>query len=245
MADGNPITTWGAILRGEHFDLEGWDQLFRGEDARIERYAQDGVLQYVLKSNRFDGVLDPHEARALAEDLIGEMNGAARVYDVAEPITFGGLYAYRKNQQRDTAIFTQSVSARLRVGSLFVTQTGEPPTRPVESEDAVRLAHGDENVSDALSHFGRSSGWLDIYKTLEVIAADLGRRDKIWQLGWATRDDVTALAVTANYNRHARGAELPPKPLHIGEAQSLLRVILRQWIEEKRQAQAIPGSPSP
>ena len=98
----------------------------------------------------------------------------------------------------------------------------------------AKLTH----VADALEHFSRSHDWFDLYKTLEVLEDDLGRRDVIWQSGWATRAEVTDLVLTANYYRHAR-AKRPPNMLTIEQARELMRRVLSDWLREKRSVQTL------
>jgi hypothetical protein len=230
----NDITTWSAVLQGHPMDLSVWEHLFHDYAlGRVESVAQENASgECHLRSTRFDGMQDATEVRAVASELIAVMNGAANVLAPGKPVTIGPLISHHVDGGRGRAIAVQGVEARTAVGDL----SGGARSR--EAEAWLSVAEANNSVRDALEHFGRD-GWFDLYKTLEVISADLGRRDVIWQRGWGTRAEVNSLAMTANYYRHAREAR-PVTLLTHDQARELLRRLMQKWVEEKRVGIASP-----
>jgi hypothetical protein len=150
----------------------------------------------------------------------------------ADPMALGGAaYAHRANGQRDTHILLAPATIRVRTGPIEVSVPGQARPRS-EAERIIELSEEDDYIADALEHFARSHDWFDLYKTLEVLEDDLGRRDVIWQSGWATRAEVTDLVLTANYYRHSR-VKRPPNLLTSQQARDVVRRVLREWLKAK------------
>jgi len=74
------------------------------------------------------------------------------------------------------------------------------------------LSDANPLVSEALTYSGRADNWLDLFKLFEIVKAGAGGKQHIWKRGWATKDEITRFAKTANHARHAKAAP-PSKPL--------------------------------
>jgi hypothetical protein len=238
--DNSPVVTWSLALGGDQADLEAWRIAFKEQpEARItvEQIAT-GQSQHCLRSSRFDGITDANEVREIGSQMLARMFGAMKLHGEADPVSLGGAaYAHRANGQRDTHVLLPAGILRARAGVIEVFSANQPRPQS-EVERIIELAEEDDYVADALEHFSRSHDWFDLYKTLEVLEDDLGRRDVIWQSGWATRAEVTDLVLTANHYRHAR-AKRPQNMLTIAQARELMRRVLSDWLREKRSVQTL------
>jgi hypothetical protein len=233
MADDGKLIQWSVVLDGDAADLAAWERQFHsGPDARVERFDHGGRSEHVLQSRHFDLSAPETQVRAVAERLIAQMHGAVKlVEDGCGPVTIKHTIAHTESGKRNVHILLKGAAITARVGSVTVLLDGVP-MKPVEAENALSLGARDEKVADALKHFAHADDWGELYKTLEVLEDALRGRRVVWEKGWATRGDVTDLARTINYHRHAN-EELPPRLLTQPEAVAMMRGLLREWIREK------------
>jgi hypothetical protein len=226
----NQIVSWAFLLRGHPSDLSLVHEMFHGvADMQIEREGSN----YRLRSSRFNVPATAEEARSLAEEIIGEMNGAIKAFFPSrEIILVGNTFGCRRD---GSFLYYQEnrVAMRSEV-SLSMTVNGNPiPPQPppLEPTQWFNLAQRDTNVADALRQFARSDEWFDIYKVYEIIRDDLGSK-KLNSKKLASKTELDLLRQTANYYRHARTAR-PSKPMTHDDARELIRRVLRHWLEEK------------
>lgn len=106
----------------------------------------------------------------------------------------------------------------------------------------VAAALSDPAVGKALRLFGGSDGsWGSLYRILEVIGQDVGSLEQISKLGWAPSAKIklfkhTANSVAAAGDEARHGAEHttpPSNPMAVGEARSLVSLILHSWLASK------------
>src|ERR1700720_3051758 len=111
-----------------------------------------------------------------------------------------------------------------------------PTTEQYIMEYVIRS--GNQRVKDVLHYLSNPPDFFNLYKILEVITKDLGKRSKnkgftlIKKRGWATKKDLDAFNNTAN-NVHRHWKENRPAPeMNLQEAVLMSRRIIRKWIEE-------------
>jgi hypothetical protein len=186
-AKDNQIVSWAFLLQGHPSDLSLVHEMFHGvADMQIER---DGS-NYRLRSSRFNVPATAEEARSLAEEIIGEMNGAIKAFFPSrEIILVGNTFGCHRD---GTFLYYQEnrVAIRSEV-SLSMTVNGNPiPPQPppLEPMQWFNLAQRDTNVADALRQFARSDEWFDIYKVYEIIRDDLGK--KVNSNKWASKTEL-------------------------------------------------------
>jgi hypothetical protein len=234
-----PNAGWGASLRGEPSDLEGWIYVLRaGFDPWVEVHGSETVL----RSSVLDQMTTADEVRDLAIVLIDRLNGAVALSEGAKPIAFGGAIKFDPDGKLHRTMFAEMGAFemsgdKMRAVVVVLGPDGQsvppPPPQPTAVQTWVGLAEQDEMLEDALVYFGRSTDWFDIYKCLECLQLRAKGETSFLALDWAPKAQVELLKQTANWHRHARRRFLPPaKPMPLKEARSLLAVLLRRALEE-------------
>ena len=183
--------------------------------------------------------------RVLARELIAWINGLAKVHTHEfQSVAFGGLKHINGEEHQyrwveDTILVRDSASVLVRGSDGSIQQVGTN----LEFESDASVAVPDANVQRALRLFGAGeSDWRELYKVLEVVEADLGGLQGIEAAGLAPRSRLRVFKQTANSRAalgdaawHGTESGLPPKdPMTLGEANALVRDLLRSWLALKR-----------
>lgn len=215
------------ILEGAGAQVrQGTDALFlthpyiRPEDAhevalqRAEKLVQS--LNFLIR--RLHGA----QARIVLKDLVGFSPD-------------GGRYLFASAHDGIAFSCDLEIEARDAKGELI-----HPPELPTERWRDLLLE--DESVSTVCELLSRSPlGWNDLYRSLEIIAEDVGGNHKILELGWATKESLRRFKHTANSPatigldaRHGVDQGEPPlAPMIHSEAVALMDTIVYQWMWSK------------
>lgn len=138
---------------------------------------------------------------------------------------------------RDGVAFNARLTAEVRSADGELVMPPELPT-----EEWARLLLGDASISLVSELLSRQPlGWNDLYRSLEIIADDVGGLHKITSLGWATKESLRRFKRTANSPsaigldaRHGVDQGEPPSsPMILSEAVALLETIVYQWMWSK------------
>jgi hypothetical protein len=180
MADPNPIKTWRIELRGFPTDLVSWQQLFKDRAvASVELSSgRDGQPTYFVCSQRLDDVRDT-EAYTCAEKLLAQLNGAARLSDLAVhlPVQMAWLWYVRAEGRPEPM---KEVSSTIQVGLEWSATVGAPPdagsfaaSREQKVMKAMIAAGRSDQTALALEYFGRPNNWYDMWTAYEIIEEEL------------------------------------------------------------------------
>jgi hypothetical protein len=239
---------WGAVLRGDDFDLQDWRDILKSPfDPWVEVHGDD----YVLRSASLDDLASAREVRDRVAAHIERLNGAMSVMRDCRPLQFGGVAEITPDGKIHRTMFAQG-GGRLRALRFAATvetvgldgkPTPPPSPKPSEPQKWAAIADGDDLLEDALVYFGRASPsdparpptfWFDIYKALECLIERFGggREAAFLAMDWAPRNELELLKRTANWSRHARRKySAPPNPTTEEEAKAMLRHLLRKAFE--------------
>lgn len=235
------MAEWLIQLSGEKFDLEEFPKWFTSPD--MEVFEEKG--NYYLKSNEFNSFAEAYEVRERAEELLQDINGAAKIYSSEfQPINIGSLMKIDENGIRH---YYQEVKETIKVrGKAYVEITKADTSEekqesreliPVESW--VAKAKQDKIVKKVLRFWSTEKiSWFNLYNILDAIKEDISC--EVHEKGWALNYEVNRFTRTANCyavlgleSRHGRDFEPPQKPMGLGEAESLIRKISNNWLREK------------
>jgi hypothetical protein len=242
MTEQNPIVTWVVALECNDTTLLRWQGFFADPAfaaVRLEN-GEDGQPHWFLRSARFDGLRDI-EIHKVAKELLAVLNGAAQVHGVLDRSGNVHGLGWKVGMGLPAYILADGTRKSMREtnsggsGSEFTTQTQES-----DAQRWVKLAEKDKDVKDALTHFACLDDWGELYKTREVIIADVAQRrgidkDKVRleDQGWGiAEEDAKALSATMSYHRHHKGGK-PSK--NMDEARGIMRLALLGWLKDKMQ----------
>lgn len=103
-----------------------------------------------------------------------------------------------------------------------------------ESQVWANTAENDDLLQEALMYYGKEPTWFNIYKTLECLELRFGggETEFLWR-GWESPTKIKLMKRTANTLRHAKQKfAAPDKPMSLGDAKSLLSLLLRKALHE-------------
>ncbi len=234
---------WMVQLNGDKWDLnELPKELYSSECSVVEEHGS-----YYLKSSDFNCLKQPGEVLQAATLLMEHANGVAKLrlsgfHNVAVSHRVIGIDD--EGERQLFVLVTDSWEFRDKItvthGDTKADGSVKPPKESTQAKSYIELVKRDKNVADALRFF-TDVNWVNLYKVWEIVADDLGNQRKIYKNNWATKGDLNRFTQTAQSRhelgdqaRHAHSKFLPPAdPMLLTEAESLMRIILRKWVDQK------------
>jgi hypothetical protein len=232
---------WGALLAGDAFDLDDWQDALKHP---FDPWVTTAEARLILRSSLLDNEATANAAYERAKELINEVNGAMRAIRQTGIVRLDGVAEVLSDDRcRPVAIEQMASAVRIREG-FVATLLGadgkpkpDPEPRPSEVQRWLSIVaedsagSGDEIalLSDALKHFARGDDWFEVYKALECLIQRFceGNPKEFCALGWEDANEIMGLRCTANSKRHARGNFKPPAhPMERTEARELLAKLI-------------------
>jgi hypothetical protein len=223
---------WIIELRGHKFDLQNLGDWFSSSLIRVTREHNS----YYLWSSKFTHLIEAEEVRQCALTLLQRMNALAKIHSGEFKNVELGNVLRRGNDGKPPHqyIFLETIKSQARVFG------GAPPI----SVDWLELAEQDPNIAEALKNFSfREHNWVNLYKIYEIIEADFGGMNQLFEQTWVNESKIRAFKYTANHPaaeaggseaRHARSSQMPPKkPMRLPEAIALIKDLLQSWLSAK------------
>lgn len=231
-------SNWGAILKGEQFDLDDWQNSLKPP---FDPWLEKQGANLVLRSKRFDELTSGEQVHTRAQAYLDRLNGAFAISRQAKPVSLDGVAEITPDGQHHIYRFATGIMdgrSKVHAASQAIGPDGNPmpPTPPQASEVQhwSELADRDELLDSALIFFGKTT-WFDIYNSLESLENRVGGEKNFLALGWEPEDEIKRLKRSANWGRHAKGTfDPPPDPMPMKDGRNLLgRLIRRAFNEEK------------
>lgn len=193
------IRQWGAVLSGDDYDLQDWQEMLRRAAKRpefdpwVEVYDSDTVL----RSSSLDGLTSAIEVRDSMVAHIDRLNGAMAVIRGSQPIQFSHVVEVLPDDNLKThrILDADSHNFRAKFHAATLTIGGPPegnppepqPPRQSEAQRWAEIADKDGLLNDALMYFGWASApgpgghpptfWFNIYKSLECLITRESKED--------------------------------------------------------------------
>jgi hypothetical protein len=233
---------WEIQVSGGARDLKELSKSLTNDELRITE--RDG--QFYLESTRFETLTTSEEVRSAASEILPILIGATRLaLGGRTPLEIGGIAMIREDGTRDVFLFASDTihvmeSATVKIqGSNGTVQVVNPADRV---PSWVNLGLGNQKVAKALRLLGTEEhDWVSLYRLYEVIEGDVGGMEEIAEKGWATKSSIRRFKQTANSpavsgdeSRHGKeSTAAPANPMELGEARSLVEIILHNWLRSK------------
>jgi len=233
---------WEVQINGDGRDLKELSKSLNKDELRI--IETDG--QFYLQSTHFESLETSEKVRAAALEMIPILTGATRLaLGGRKPLEVGGIAKLKEDGTRDMHLFAFDTIHVTEVATLQI-QGSDGTVQVVNSAHKVpswvKLGLSDLNVAKALRLFGTEKhDWVSLYRIYEVIEEDVGGVDEIVDKGWAMKSSIRHFKHTANSpgaagdaSRHGKESTVPPTdPMDLGEARSIVEVILHNWLRVK------------
>ncbi len=233
---------WEVQLTGDTTDLRMLAPAFASGEVEVAQCA----AEYVLWASEFKALDSAGAVGSRAIEIVSTLSGSARLaLGARTSIGVGAVYRVRPDGERDITVFPEPAVIHLRALPVTVVHTRPDGTAEVQGPaDAISrwlpVASKDPNIAWALRL--RNVGtldWVDLYRLYGVIEGDMGAR--IYELGWASRNELERFARTANSvsaagdrARHGKERTSPPrKPMDLSAARELVDRLMRAWLEWK------------
>lgn len=233
---------WLVLLEGKESHLESLTDLLRSPEWSVLK--EEG--SYYLSYSRFDLLTDEVQMCACATELLNLINGAAMFYfEDFKPFTLDVLVRVDEDGKRHRECLLSATWTIEGFGfDIEWDESEDFYQHPSDLEAWITIAEQDEKVKKVFRIWTKCEhDWVNLYKVYEVIQDDVGRR--IIEDGWATKKKTECFSRTAQSPgaigddaRHGVEKSEPPKnPMSLLEAQRLIIVIVRKWLEWKSKEQ--------
>ncbi|MEH7441124.1 hypothetical protein V7201_02205 [Bacillus sp. JJ1122] len=243
---------WFARINGQEYELKRLSEVFNSLEACVQ-LEDDDDNQYILKSIHFTDCKNSTEVLNKAKELIQRINGIGKLtIDFFNSLQIDSIVQIEEDGgKRVSKFFDTSImigrsyaTARLTIirdGEIIEEEDDDDDVISVQSNWLV-LAEINENVNTVIRLLSKGiDSWVNLYRLLEVIEGDLGRKRKVSDKGWITDKKRTLFRRTANSvtilgddARHGfDDSEPPPNPMDITEAKSLIIKVIKEWLNEK------------
>jgi len=233
---------WRVRIIGEIFDLKNLSKSLNSPELCITKIGQD----YFLKSTEFNSLEEDKDVQKKADEILSRINGTAwLVLDMRKPLSSGSIVLVNDDGKiiSRTVPLSGSIKAQSRVMARLTKEGEVQETYQADPiQKCISTAKDSVNVDKVLRLLGdRPKNWANLYSILEVVKDDVGGIDKIEEKGWATEEEIKLFKYTANcfraigYDaRHIDDKEPPEKHMMLSKAESLIREIIRNWIQSKK-----------
>lgn len=235
---------WVVKLADPTPELATLAQSLSGVGISISNDGQD----YELTSAQFVTCDDTDSVKQKAEEIVSILNGVSRlVLDGKSSFRVGAVYKRREDGRRDITVFTEPIN--IRVGTFVTTSRLTHMDGTIEeigysdtAKQCIGVALQKDSVANVLRILeSKPHDWVNLYRIFEIVASDVGGMDKISEMKWATKSKMRLFKHTANSPeavgleaRHGVQSEQSPKqPMKIFEAQTMVKSIVRDWINAK------------
>ncbi|MBD1890961.1 hypothetical protein [Coleofasciculus sp. FACHB-SPT9] len=234
---------WLVLLEGKESYLRNLTDLLRSPECSVIK--EEG--SYYLSSSRFDLITDEVQVCACATELLTRINAAAMVYfgDV-KPFTLDVIVRVDEDGKRNRECLLSATWTIEDFGFDIQWDGSEDFSQhPSYLETWIKIAGAepDDKIKKVFRILTERKDWVNLYKVYEVVQEDVGKR--ITEDGWATKKKTECFSRTAQSPgaigddaRHGVEKSEPPKnPMSLLEAQRLIIVIVRKWLEWKSKEQ--------
>jgi hypothetical protein len=245
-------------LNGTQSDLKYLSVMCSSSTLCIVRVEKLG--KYVLWHSKFDSMQDDSKIYECATNLIGVINGCARLrnknFCAAEHVdasrtvqTAKGLYEIISADRINTKVFLDCPTAKAAVPStpkykskVTIPDTDQVSFKVIFEYSLLNTAMNDEKVEEALRYFANFHDWFNLYKVFEAIEGDpkdcIGRDEikKIDGDGEKSERKSHRFSGTANVYRHHHDPnqyKLPKNPMSLEEADDYLEGLMKAWCFKK------------
>ena len=233
---------WGALLAGDAFDLDDWQDALKHP---FDPWVTKAEARLILHSSRLNGEATLNTAYERAKTLMNEVNGAMLARYGTWAVRLDGIAEiFSAGTHQPQVIGELGVMERpdkVKIGDRLVADVfgsdgkpkPDPAPWPSDPQRWLSIAAEDDLLADALIYFARCDDWFDVYKALECLEKRFGGEEKFLTLGWAAKGKIKLLKQTANSARHARKKFAPPThPMERAEARALLaQLMARAFLE--------------
>jgi hypothetical protein len=242
VPQGKKAMNWEIQISGDTRDLKELSKSLVNDELRI--IARDG--QFYLESTRFESLSRSEEVRSVASEMLPILTGATRLaLGGRMPLGIGGIARLKGDGTREIFLLVSDMAHVMEVATVEI-QGSNGTVQVVNPADKVpgwvNLGLADPKVAKALRLLGTEEhDWVSLYRLYEVIEDDVGEMQEIVEEGWATKSSIRRFKHTANSpaavgdaSRHGKEATaVPPNPMELGEARSLVEIILHNWLRSK------------
>ena len=232
---------WKAYVDGKAIDLGILVSTYPARPGAVDLAVGQDEGGTFFESSRLDALAEMSgEGHRLAQQVVREMNGAARVLDSSfRPVRLQGRYQNgNDNIVQIVAAETAEVRVRIETSAVVTGQDGQAvPAPPPVGPQLLALADTSSAVADALALLGTPAtlGWFELYKLYEIVTHEVD----VVVAGWTSKADMKAFTASANRHdvsgveaRHARNSGAPPRrTMTISEATDYMTAVARAWME--------------
>jgi hypothetical protein len=211
MTDENVPLSWYAILNAEQPYFDMFELM---TDPRLEPLDVSGQKFGKLTYSAFDGYGDYEGVLHETRELLALLTGTLRISQGPRPLSILNIIGvFADGREEKFPPHGRPVRISLDLVNTVISRMPGAAPRPTTEQYIMEyvIRSGNQRVKDVLHYLSNPPDFFNLYKILEVITKDLGKRSKnkgfrlIEKRGWATKKDLDAFNNTAN-NVHPASA---------------------------------------
>lgn len=235
---------WQIYLTGDKQSLKRTIDFFSIDNDGFE--IKNGNDQFYIELNLETD--DVSKVREKAGKIVSRISGALKLFlDMEENIQLVESKALRKiGEDGNSAAVFVSHSDSIKLRDLVNIEAGDGKgniTRYPHDNISEFVSAGNSSniIHEVLKLSSNLENWVNLYRIYEVIEENIGGKEKIEDLGLASKTRIKLFKRTANSPqvlgckaRHGHKKHTPPKnPMSLNEAKALIKNLIIQWVKHK------------
>jgi len=250
-----PPSSWYVVVTAEgEPGLEAYYNFYDAmNDPKLERMEDTNSPRAKLTYSGLDGLKHVDDVVPVVVDVMTTMTGVLRMQQDPAPLALVHIVAVHESGEEDQYIPKAPfpMQPEYAVPTEF-GRTGEAH-RTIEQIMVERtLLLNDEHIRRVFRYMNRVMDYPTLFKVVEVICYDLGNptlktkarindgRRRLKKQKWVEDERLTAFFTVVNYLERHFNPEPSPSHMGLGEAHSLVGVIVHSWIELKGRFKTMP-----
>jgi hypothetical protein len=237
---------WIVNITGDETDLQELAKVWNQPDLTIEKENEG----YILKSSHFTSLSSDQEVREKANELLIPLNAGIKLtLGALKPIEIAHTTQIMPDGKKMAFVMAYAVVHHRAFASAVLTKIDgtieiENPADPVIP--IFTLAQKNPQVAKMCQYINLDlNSWFTLYNILEILEEDGfksikrgGNHKKKADAFTQTADNYRVLGVKARHakelTKKKRKIEIPPNPMNLSEAQDFIKMLIREWLEEKK-----------
>lgn len=236
---------WTVTLNGDEHDLQELAKVCNSPELTIEKDA----TSYVLRSSHFEGLISDQEVREKTNELLIPINAGIKLeLGASKPIQIEHTVCINPDGKRMIhVVCCETIAIRASCCIESITSDGKKiiynPADPVIP--LFVISQSDQAVTTVCQYINQDfRSWPTLYKIYEIIKddgfpplqektknQDEGKYCKKAALFRRTANNPSASGLNS---RHAIDDSPPEKPMSLSEGQEWIKLIIREWLETKK-----------
>lgn len=237
---------WIVTITGDETDLQELAKVWNQPDLTIEKENE----RYILKSSHFTSLSTDHEVREKANELLIPLNAGIKLtLGALKPIEIAHTTQIMPDGKKMAYVLGYAVIKHRAFASITLTRSDGSTETKNPADPVVFLyeqAQSDPQVAKMCQYINLDlNSWFTLYNILEILEEDGfkpikrgGKHKKKADAFTQTADNYLVLGVNSRHakelTKKKKKIEIPLNPMTLSGAQDFIKMLILEWLEEKK-----------